>query len=111
MSRKVVVVAVAGVLATALLFACQPTRSYRRPPPGAGHPMIVAAAGGGERQSPAHDTEAYARINDNPFLAARDNPAVDVLDRRRHGVVRERAPVPQRGAAAADRTRSASRSW
>ena len=30
--------------------------------------------GGAERPDPGHNTEAYDRIYDNPFLAARDNP-------------------------------------
>jgi len=34
----------------------------------------LTAAPAGERPAPDHNTEAYDRITDNPFLAARDNP-------------------------------------
>ena len=70
MSRTTVV---AGVLASALLVACYQTRSYRGPAPAAAQYAIVAARGG-ERPPLGHNTEAYDHINDNPFLAARDNP-------------------------------------
>ncbi len=50
-----------------------------------------------------HNTEAYGRIEDNPFLAVVAEPAVDLLDRRRHRLVRQRPPVlagPEHAAAA-----------
>ena len=43
--------------------------------------------------------------------ARRGPPALDVLDRRRHRVVRERPALPERRRAAAARTRCASKSW
>ena len=54
----------------------------------------------------AFHTEAYDRILDNPFLAAAAEPALHVLDRRRHGLVRQRAPLPAPGPAAAQGRRA-----
>ena len=49
------------------------------------------------------NTEAYDHIDENPVPSRRGGSAVDVLDRRRHRVIRQRAALPQRRAAAARR--------
>ena len=51
---------------------------------------------------PEFDTEAYDRIADNPFLPRRRRPALDLLDRRRHRLLRQRPPLPDAGPAAAE---------
>ena len=48
------------------------------------------------------NTEAYDRDRRQPVpRRAADDAALDVLDRRRHRVVRQRPPLPERGPAAA----------
>ncbi len=47
---------------------------------------------------PDFNTEGYDRIRDNPFVRVRPRPPsrLDLRGRRRHGVLRERAPLPRR---------------
>ena len=53
------------------------------------------------RFNPDFNTEAYDQIDDNPFRPGRRRSALDVLDRRRHRLVRQRPALPQRRHAAA----------
>ncbi len=48
------------------------------------------------------NTEAYDKIDDNQWTEPGAQAAVDLLDRRRHRVLRERPPLPESGAAAAE---------
>jgi len=69
---RLLAVAASSLLATALFAAACGLRSSAQrghwpPARGAGAPTT-------ERLPPGHNTEAYDRITDNPFLAARDNP-------------------------------------
>ena len=79
-----------------------------RPSPGfAGRPRRPASAVSRHSGSRADlpDTEAYDRDRREPVPPRRRPSALDLLDRRRHRVVRERAAVPQRGPPAARRRR------
>ena len=55
------------------------------------------------RYNPNFNTESYDHIVENAFLGSGLEPAFDLLDRRRPGLVQQRSPVHQRRAAAADR--------
>ena len=46
-----------------------------------------------------------------PSCRRRARPALDLLDRRRHGLLHQRAPLPRRAASCRPRTPCASRSW
>ena len=59
----------------------------------------------------APGTEAYDPIVENPFLSPLRRSALDVLDRRRHGLVRQRAAVPDAADSCRRRMRCGSRSW
>src|SRR4029079_6754583 len=71
-SRLAVRIAVPCLLTAALGYAACGTPSYRyaAAPPR----YAIVAVGPIERPAPGMNTEAYDRITDNPFLAARDNP-------------------------------------
>jgi Ca-activated chloride channel family protein len=72
-SRRTIRIAVPCLLTAALLgYACSNTygRRYASAPPR----YAMVAVGSTERPMPGMNTEAYDRITDNPFLAARDNP-------------------------------------
>ena len=51
---------------------------------------------------PPMNTEAYDRIVDNAFLAVADSPLSTFSDRRRHRLLRQRAPLPRAGTAPAE---------
>ena len=91
--RVLVRVLLAGsVLPAIAVTACSPRFSGARGPsrPSAvGTPLVLTVGG----EPVIGQTESYDRIADNPFLRRRQ-PALDLLDRRRHGVVRERPPLP-----------------
>ena len=108
MVQKTVVVA--GLLATALMFACYQTRSYRGPAPAAPPQCLSLAGGGGRRRARTTPRRTTASTTTRSWRRATTRVS-DVLHRRRHRVVRERAPVPRRGPAAARRTRCGSRRW
>ena len=59
-------------------------------------------------EGPGHNTEAYDRIDENPFHAAERRP-VHLLDRRRHRLVRQRPPLSPAASAAAAAGRRAHR--
>src|SRR5262245_25811083 len=73
-----VALAVSGSLAVALIAALLGAAacSYRGRPEALASSRTAMAEGAPplERPDPNHNTEAYDRIYDNPFLAARDNP-------------------------------------
>ena len=69
-----------------------PGRSVASPPP----PWPDAPRRPGE-----FNTETYDRIDDNRVPPRRTGSALDVLDRRRHRLVRERPPLSERRLAAA----------
>ena len=75
------------------------------PPPAPAGPAFTP----GVRLAPG-DSEAYAHLDESPFLAARETPlstfSIDVDT----ASLRERAPLPRAGRAAAARTRCGSRS-
>jgi len=60
--------------AAALLAFAACSVTHRSPHMPAPPRYALADTGPAERLPPGHDTEAYDRIYDNPFLAARDNP-------------------------------------
>ena len=49
----------------------------------------------GEAEAERASTEAYNPIVENPFRAVGQRTALDVLDRRRHGQLRQRPTIPQ----------------
>ena len=119
--RVNVVLRVGGLEETVTVTGSAPvvdTRSAARampaPPPAPMSPGMPAIVGGNTagytggiaaepyyRRPERGNTEAYDKIDDNPFRSVVRESALDVLDRRRHRVVRERAAVPERRPAAA----------
>ena len=84
--------------------AAQPRAAWS-PVPAAPAAGMAAAAIYSFSPSLAPDAETYGAIDENKFRRVRRSAALHLLDRRRHGVVRERAALPQRRAAAAGRRR------